>query len=54
MSPSQQKELQELSLIFSHGQASTKQVKQLSELLAQINKAFDKSFNPASFIKNPQ
>jgi len=38
MSPAQQKKLQELSLIFSEGKASPKQIKELSELLAQINK----------------
>ncbi|MBL4822432.1 MAG: hypothetical protein JKX90_02765 [Colwellia sp.] len=37
MSPYQQKKLQELSLIFSQGRASPKQIQQLSALLAQIN-----------------
>jgi len=43
MSPAQQKKLQELSLVFSQGKASPKQIKQLSELLAQINRVFEQS-----------
>jgi hypothetical protein len=54
MSPAQHKELQELTIIFSQGQASTKQVQQLSELLAQINKVFEKSLNPEKLINNPR
>lgn len=41
MSPSQLKELKELSYIFSQGQASPKQIQQLSELLAQINRTYE-------------
>lgn len=37
MSPSQQRKLQDLSLIFSEGRATPKQIQQLSVLLAQIN-----------------
>ncbi len=41
MSPSQQKQLNELSLIFSQGKATPKQIQQLSELLAQINRVLE-------------
>jgi len=54
MSPTQQKELQELSLIFSQGQASPKQVQQLSDLLAQINRVFEKTIKPESCITDPR
>jgi len=43
MSPVQQKKLQELSFVFSQGKASPKQIQQLSELLAQINRVFEQS-----------
>lgn len=51
MSPIQQKELQELGRAFSQGYASPKQIKQLSELLSQINRAFEKPLNVEDFIK---
>jgi len=54
MSPAQQKELQELSLIFSQGNASPKQIQQLSELLAQINRSFERVLNPESCITEPR
>ena len=54
MSPVQQKELQELSLIFSQGQASPKQIQQLSDLLAQINKAIENILKPEHCITNPR
>ena len=54
MSPIQQKELRELSLAFSQGHANLNQVKRLSELLAQINKAFEKPLNIEDFIKGTQ
>ncbi|MDP7591721.1 MAG: hypothetical protein QF552_03295 [Litorilituus sp.] len=38
MSPAQLKKLQALSLIFSEGKASPKQIQELSDLLAHINK----------------
>ncbi|WP_019026720.1 hypothetical protein [Colwellia piezophila] len=38
MSPVQLKKLQELSRIFSQGKANPKQIQQLSDLLAQINR----------------
>lgn len=37
MSPRHLKELQELSLIFINGKASSKQIQQLSILLTEIN-----------------
>ncbi|MEW6995256.1 hypothetical protein AADZ84_13425 [Colwelliaceae bacterium MEBiC 14330] len=38
MSPKQLKTLQELSQVFSQGKANPKQIQQLSDLLAQINR----------------
>jgi hypothetical protein len=38
MSPAQLKKLQELSHVFSQGKAHPKQLQQLSDLLAQINR----------------
>ncbi len=54
MSPTQKKELQELSLIFSQGQASPKQVQQLFDLLGQINRVFDETINPENCITDPR
>jgi len=54
MSPTQQKELHELSLIFSQGLASPKQVQQLADLLAQINKVVEKSIRPENCITDPR
>ncbi len=54
MSPSQQKQLNELSLIFSQGKASPKQIQQLSELLAQINKVFEHPPNHENCISEPR
>lgn len=54
MSPSQQKKLQELSLIFSQGKASPKQIQQLSELLAQINRVNEQSLNHEQCIAEPR
>ena len=54
MSPSQQKKLQELSLIFSQGKASPKQIQQLSELLAQINRVYEQTINQEPRIAEPR
>jgi len=54
MSPSQQKKLQELSLIFSQGKASPKQIQQLSELLAQINRVYEQTINQEPCIAEPR
>ena len=53
MSPCQHKELQELSLIFSQGNATIKQVKQLSELLSEINRSFNQPQNQEFYISEP-
>ncbi|MCW8832013.1 MAG: hypothetical protein OQK09_15570 [Colwellia sp.] len=54
MSPAQQKKLQELSIIFSQGKASTQQIQQLSELLAQINLASDQEHEHEHCITEPK
>ncbi len=54
MSPDQQQKLQELSLIFSQGKASPKQIQQLSELLAQINQVYEQSINHEHHIAEPR
>jgi len=54
MSPAQQKELQELSFIFSQGKANPQQIQQLSALLAQINRVYDQSLNPECAIVGPR
>jgi len=54
MSPAQQKKLQELSLIFSQGKASPKQIQQLSELLAQINRVYEQALTPEHCIAEPR
>ncbi len=54
MSPAQQKTLQELSIIFSQGKASPKQIQQLSELLAQINRVYEESINSEHCIAEPR
>ncbi len=54
MSPDQQKKLQELSQIFSQGEASPKQIQQLSELLAQINRVYEQSLNHEPCIAEPR
>lgn len=54
MSPIQQKKLQELSLIFSQGKATPKQIQQLSELLAEINLALEQSHSYESGINEPR
>jgi len=54
MSPAQQKKLQELSIIFSQGKANPKQIQQLSELLAQINRVYEKSFGQEHSIAEPR
>jgi hypothetical protein len=41
MSPAQLKTLQQLSELFEDGLAGPKQIKQLSELLAEINQTAD-------------
>lgn len=43
MSPEQLKTLQQLSQLFESGAAGPKQIKQLSELLAEINQLADSS-----------
>ena len=54
MSPVQQKQLQELRLIFSQGKASSKEIQQLSELLAQMNRAFEQSLNHEYNVAEPR
>ena len=54
MSPAQQKKLQELSIIFSQGKASPKQIQQLSDLLAQINRVHEQSLNHEHCIAEPR
>lgn len=54
MSPTQLKELKELSYIFSQGQASSKEVQQLSELLAQFNGVFEHYPNQDNYIGEPR
>ena len=54
MSPAQQKKLQELSVIFSQGKASPKQIQQLSELLAQINRVHEQQPNHENCIAEPR
>jgi len=54
MSPTQLKELKELSHIFSQGQASPKQIQQLSDLLAQINGAFELPLSQDNCIAEPR
>lgn len=54
MTPTQQKKLQELSIIFSQGKASPKQIQQLSELLAQINRIYDQTLMPEHCIAEPR
>ncbi len=44
MSPAQLNQLQELSHVFSKGEANPKQIQQLSELLAQINHHDEENF----------
>lgn len=43
MSPEQLKNLAELSRLFEEGMAGPKQIKELSELLAEINQLEDKT-----------
>ncbi len=54
MSPTQQKELQELSFIFSQGKANPQQIQQLSALLAQINRVYDQNQNSEHTIVGPR
>lgn len=54
MSPAQQKQLQELRLIFSQGKASSKEIQQLSELLAQMNRALEQSLNHEYSVAEPR
>lgn len=54
MSPRQLKELKELSYIFSQGQANPKQIKQLHDLLAQINGVFEHSLGQDYYIAEPR
>jgi hypothetical protein len=43
VSPAQLKKLQELSHVFSQGNANPKQIQQLSDLLAEINSYDEKA-----------
>ena len=54
MSPAQQQKLQELSVIFSQGKANPKQIQQLSELLAQINRVYEQSLIHEHNIAEPR
>ena len=54
MSPTQLKELKELSHILSQGQASPKQIQQLADLLAQVNDAFEHSLCQDNCIAEPR
>ena len=54
MSPEQQKQLQELSRVFSEGNANPTQIQQLSDLLGQINRVHDQSPNNEPSIIDPR
>lgn len=51
VSPLQLKKLQELSLAFSHGSASPKQIRELSLLLAELNSHEEPDFLPDEHVE---